>query len=192
MQVSQHCTFWNTPQVLERNKHYFSSYIYCRHSPGLSHWPSHLCSAHTLHEFDQPRLFLYFENNQSHDVRSVSPCFFFLRTTIIDDVLNHSIVTTTYAPLTDGQIAAVLRTALNPSNRFLPINDPIRIPFLAVFIDALGRIKTIARRPYGRLLDELVHSYREILRIGLPIPQHRGSILWNLGVNLSVRSDEMG
>ena len=147
---------------------------------------------HTLHEFDQPRLFLYFENNQSHDVRSVSPCFFFLRTTIIDDVLNHSIVTTTYAPLTDGQIAAVLRTALNPSNRFLPINDPIRIPFLQRFVEALKDVQEVTERPYGGLLDELIHSYREILRIGCPTPQDKGDTLWKLGMHLSDRFDENG
>ena len=103
-----------------------------------------------------------------------------------------SIGTTAYAPLTDMQIAAVLRTALNPSNRFLPINSPIRVKFLLRLILALEGVKEVAKRPYGRLLDELVHSCREILLIGLPIPQHRGSILWNLGVNLSVRFDENG
>ena len=94
--------------------------------------------------------------------------------------------------MTDAQIAGVLRTALNPSNRFLPINNPIRIPFLAVFIDALGRVKAVARRPYGRLLDELIDSYREFLHIGCPVPQCEGDVLWCLGVILSDRFDENG
>ena len=97
-----------------------------------------------------------------------------------------------YAPLTDAQIAAVLRTALNPSNRYLPINNPIRIPFLLTLANVLIDVKRVARKPYGRLLDELIHSYREILHIGCPILQVRGDILWNLGVNLSNRFDENG
>ena len=105
-------------------------------------------------------------------------------------MVNDSIGTTAYAPLTDAQIAAVMRTALNPNNRFLPINNPIRIPFLARFIDALEGVKKVARKPYGGLLDELIHSYREILRIGCPIPRLRGDILWNLGLTLSDRFEE--
>ena len=97
-----------------------------------------------------------------------------------------------YAPLTDAQIAAVLRTALNPNNRFLPINNSIRIPFLLEMVDALIDVKRVARRPYGGLLDELIHSYREILRIGCPTPQVKGNTLWNLGVDLSDRFDENG
>ena len=105
-------------------------------------------------------------------------------------MLNNSIGTTEYAPLTDVQIAAVLRTALNPSNQFLPINNPIRIPFLQKLALALDGVKEVSREPYGGLLDELVHSYREILRIGCPIPQFRGDILWNLGGTLSDRFKE--
>ena len=89
---------------------------------------------------------------------------------IINDMLNNLIGTTEYAPLTDAQIAAVLCTALNPSNRYLPINSPIRTQFLLRFVDALEGVKEVARGPYGGLLDELVRSYREILRIGCPIP----------------------
>ena len=110
----------------------------------------------------------------------------------INDVLNNLIGTTEYAPLTDAQIAAVLRTALNPNNRFLPINNPIRIPFLLELGNALIRVQRVARRPHGILLDELIHSNREILRIGCPIPQLKGKILWNLGVGLSGRFDENG
>ena len=80
-----------------------------------------------------------------------------------------------------------MRTALNPNNRFLPINNPIRIPFLTRFVNALKGVKEVAREPYGGLLDELIHSYREILRIGCPIPRIRGDILWNLGCTLSHR-----
>ena len=94
--------------------------------------------------------------------------------------------------MTDTQIAAVLRTALNPSNRYLPINNPIRIPFLLRFVDALIDLKRVTRRPYGGLLDELIHSNREILHIGCPIPEFKGNVLWNLGVNLSDRFDENG
>ena len=94
--------------------------------------------------------------------------------------------------MTDAQIAVVLRTALNPNNRFLPINNPIRIPFLLTLANVLIDVKRVARKPYGGLLDELVHSYREILRIGCPIPRLRGDILWNLGVTLSDRFDENG
>ena len=117
---------------------------------------------------------------------------FFLGTVIINDVLSNSIDTTAYAPLTEAQIAAVLRTALNPSNRFLPINNPIRIPFLVRLIFALTSVKNVAKRPYGGLLDELVHSYREILRIGRLLPQSEGELLWGLGVTLSNRFDENG
>ena len=114
--------------------------------------------------------------------------------TIIDDVLNDSIGTTAYAPLTDTQTATILRMALNPNNRFLPINSPIRTAFLLRFIDALIAMKGAARKPYGMLLDELIHSYKEILRIGRPtqVPQLRGVIIWNLGVTLSNRFDENG
>ena len=94
--------------------------------------------------------------------------------------------------MTDAQIAAVLRTALNPSNQFLPINNPIRIPFLQKLALALDGVKEVSREPYGGLLDELVHSYREILRIGCHIPQIRGDILWSLGETLSDRFDENG
>ena len=94
--------------------------------------------------------------------------------------------------MTDTQIAAVLRTALNPSNHYLPINNPIRIPFLLRFVDALIDLKRVARRPYGGLLDELINSYKEILRIGCPTPQIKGNTLWNLGVDLSDRFDENG
>ena len=111
---------------------------------------------------------------------------------IINDLLNNLIGTTEYAPLTDAQIAAVLRTALNPSNHFLPINSPIRIKFLLRLVLALIGVKKVSRKPYGGLLDELVHSYREILRIGCPIPRLRGDILWNLGGTLSDRFDENG
>ena len=107
-------------------------------------------------------------------------------------MLNDSTGTTEYAPLTDAQIAAVRRTTLNPNNRYLPINSPIRIQFLARFVDALEGVKKVARKPYGGLLDELVHSYREILRIGCPIPQIRRNILSSLGVTLSYRFDENG
>ena len=107
-------------------------------------------------------------------------------------MLNNLVGAAEYAPLTNAQIAAVLRTALNPSNHFLPINSPIRIPFLLKLGNALMRVQKVARRPYGRLLDELIHSNREILRIGCPIPQHKGKILWNLGVDLSDRFDENG
>ena len=72
-------------------------------------------------------------------------CSIFFRTTIIDNVVNDSIGTTAYAPLTDAQIAAVMRTALNPNNRFLPINNPIRIPFLTRFVNALKGVKEVAR-----------------------------------------------
>ena len=109
----------------------------------------------------------------------------------INDVLNNLIGTTEYAPLTDAQIAAVLRTALNPNNRFLPINNPIRIQFLLRFINALAGMLKVARRPYGGLLDELIHSNREALRIGHPFLV-RGDILWNLGIDLSDRFDENG
>ena len=94
--------------------------------------------------------------------------------------------------MTDTQIAAVLRTALNPSNHYLPINNPIRIPFLLRFVDALEDVQEVAERPYGGLLDELIHSYREILRIGCPTPQVKGNNLWSLGVDLSDRFDENG
>ena len=94
--------------------------------------------------------------------------------------------------MTDAQIAVVLRTALNPNNHFLPINNPIRIPFLLTLANVLIDVKRVARKPYGRLLDELTHSYREILRIGCPIPQLEGEILWNIGVGLSDRFDENG
>ena len=107
-------------------------------------------------------------------------------------MLNNLIGTTEYAPLTDAQIAAVLRTALNPSNRYLTINNPIRIPFLLRFVDALVNVYKAARRPYGVLLDELIDSNREILRIGCPTPQFKGAALWNLGANLSDRFDENG
>ena len=107
-------------------------------------------------------------------------------------MLNDSTGATEYAPLTDAQIAAVMRTVLNPNNRFLPINNPIRIPFLARFVNALKGVKEVVREPYGGLLDELVHSYREILRIGCPIPRLRGDILWNLGTTLSDRFNENG
>ena len=111
---------------------------------------------------------------------------------IINDVLDNLIGTTEYAPLTDAQIAAVLRTALNPSNRFLPINSPIRIMFLIRLVLALIGAKGISRRPYGGLLDELIHSNRQILRIGCPIPRVKGITLWNLGETLSHRFDENG
>ena len=111
---------------------------------------------------------------------------------VINDMLNNLIGTTEYAPLTDAQIAAVLRTALNPSNHFLPINSPIRIKFLLRLVLALIGVKKVSRKPYGGLLDELIHSNREILRIGCPIPQLKGEILWNLGVCLSDRFDENG
>ena len=91
-----------------------------------------------------------------------------------------------------SEIAAVLCTALNPSNNYLPINNPIRIPFLQRFVDALKDVQEVTERPYGGLLDELIHSNREILRIGCPIPQLKGKILWNLGVGLSGRFDENG
>ena len=94
--------------------------------------------------------------------------------------------------MTDAQIAAVLRTALNPSNHYLPINNPIRIPFLLRFVNALIDLKRVARRPYGGLLDELIHLNREILRIHCPIPQLKGTVLWNLGKDLSDRFDENG
>ena len=94
--------------------------------------------------------------------------------------------------MTDAQIAVVLRTALNPNNRFLPINNPIRIPFLLTLANVLIDVKRVARKPYGRLLDELIHSYREILHIGCPILQVRGDILWNLGIDLLFRFDENG
>ena len=100
--------------------------------------------------------------------------------------------TTEYAPLTDAQIAVVLRTALNPNNHFLPINNPIRIPFLLTLVNALIYVKRVARRPYGGLLDELIHLNREILRIHCPIPQLKGTVLWNLGKDLSDRFDENG
>ena len=109
---------------------------------------------------------------------------------IINDMLNNLIGTTEYAPLTDAQIAAVLRTTLNPSNRYLPINSPIRIPFLARFVNALEGVKKVSREPYGGLLGELVDSYREFLRIGCPTPRLRGDILWNLGGTLSHRFNE--
>ena len=64
--------------------------------------------------------------------------------------------------------------------------------FLIRLVLALIGAKGISRRPYGGLLDELIHSNREILRIGCPIPQHKGKILWNLGVDLSDRFDENG
>ena len=107
-------------------------------------------------------------------------------------MLNDLTGTTEYAPLTNAQIAAVLRTTLNPSNRYLPINSPIRLPFLARFVNALEGVKKVSREPYGGLLYELVHSYREILRIGCPIPRIRGDILWNLGCTLSDRFIENG
>ena len=107
-------------------------------------------------------------------------------------MLNGLIGTTAYSPLTDAQIAAVLRTALNPNNRFLPVNNPFRIPFLLRFVDTLEGVKNISSGPYGGLLDELIHSYREILRIGCHIPQIRGDILWSLGETLSDRFDENG
>ena len=107
-------------------------------------------------------------------------------------MLNDLTGTTEYAPLTNAQIAAVLRTALNPSNRYLPINSPICTQFLLRFVDTLEGVKEVARGPYGGLLDELVHSYREILRIGCPIPRLRGDILWNLGTTLSDRFNENG
>ena len=94
--------------------------------------------------------------------------------------------------MTDTQIAAVLRTALNPSNHYLPINDPIRIPFLLRFVDALEDVQEVTERPYGGLLDELIHSNREILRIGCPTPQIKGDTLWNLGIDLLRRFDENG
>ena len=119
-------------------------------------------------------------------------CSIFFRTTTIDSVLNGLIGTTAYSPLTDVQIAAVLRTVLNPNNRFLPVNNPFRIPFLLRFVDTLEGVKNIFSGPYGGLLDELVDSYREILRIGCPIPQIRRNILSSLGVTLSYRFDENG
>ena len=94
--------------------------------------------------------------------------------------------------MTDAQIAAVLRTALNPSNHYLPINNPIRIPFLLRLVDALKDVQEVTESPHGGLLDELIHSYREILRIGCHIPQIRGDILWSLGETLSDRFDENG
>ena len=94
--------------------------------------------------------------------------------------------------MTDAQIAAVLRTALNPSNHYLPINNPIRIPFLLRLVDALEDVQEVTERPYGGLLDELIHSYREILRIGCPTPQVKGNTLWNLGLDLSTQFDENG
>ena len=56
---------------------------------------------------------------------------------------------------------------------------------------ALEGVKEVAREPYGGLLDELVHSYREILRIGCH-SQLRGDVLSMLGVDLSDRFDENG
>ena len=94
--------------------------------------------------------------------------------------------------MTDAQIAAVLRTALNPSNHYLPINNPIRIPFLQRFVEALKDVQEVTESPYGGLLDELIDSNREILRIGCPHPQFEGGILWSLGLTLSDRFDENG
>ena len=99
--------------------------------------------------------------------------------------------TTAYAPLTDMQVAVVLRTTLSPNNRFLPINNPIRIPFFLKLVFALEDVKKVSRRPYGGLLDELVHSLREILRIGRH-SQLRGDVLGMLGIDLSDRFDENG
>ena len=64
--------------------------------------------------------------------------------------------------------------------------------FLIRLVLALIGAKGISKRPYGGLLDELIHSNRQILRIGCPIPQLKGEILWNLGVCLSDRFDENG
>ena len=117
---------------------------------------------------------------------------FFFRTAITDNVLNDTTLgTTAYAPLTDMQVAVVLRTALSPNNRFLPVNNPIRIPFLLKLVFALEDVKKVSRRPYGGLLDELVHSLREILRIGRH-SQLRGDVLGMLGIDLSDRFDENG
>ena len=111
---------------------------------------------------------------------------------IIDTVLNDLIDITAYPPLTDSQIAVVLRTALNPNNRFLPVNDPIRIPFLMRLFLALVDIQRVTKRPYGGLLDEIIHSNTEILHIGCPTVQLRGDTLWHLGTALSDRFDENG
>ena len=107
-----------------------------------------------------------------------------LRMTIINNILNDSIGTTEYALLTDMQIAAVLCTALNPNNCFLPINNPIHIPFLLKLDNALIGVKRVARRPCSGLHDELIHSNREILHIDCPFLV-REDVLWNLGVDLS-------
>ena len=53
-------------------------------------------------------------------------------------------------------------------------------------------MRKVARRSYGGLLNELIHSNREILRIGCPTPQDKGDILLNLGIYLSIRFDENG
>ena len=94
--------------------------------------------------------------------------------------------------MTDAQIAAVLRTALNPSNHYLPINNPIRIPFLLRLVDALEDVQEVTESPHGGLLDEFIHSNREILRIGCPTLQVKGETLWDLGLDLSDRFDENG
>ena len=117
---------------------------------------------------------------------------FRFRMMTIDDVLNDSVGTAAYAPLAGAQITAALRIALNPNNRFSPINNPIRIQFLLRLVLALEGVKEVAKRPYGRLLDKLIHSNRQILRIGCPTPRLRGNILWNLGGTLSDRFDENG
>ena len=117
----------------------------------------------------------------------------FISMTIIDDVLlNGSIGMTAYAPLTNRQIAEVLHTALNPSNHYLPIDNPICIPFLMRYIDTLNDLQRVTRSPYGEVLDELIRSNRELLRIGCPIPQVKGDALWNISVGLLDWYDENG
>ena len=53
-------------------------------------------------------------------------------------------------------------------------------------------VQEVTESPYGGMLDEFIHSYREILRIGCPTPQVKGVTLWNLGVVLSHRFYENG
>ena len=97
-----------------------------------------------------------------------------------------------YPSLTPSQIAAVLRTALDPNNHFLPVNGLIRIPFLVELFKTLAYVEGAAGSCSGSLLDERIDLSREILRIGCHFSEITGVFLWYLGVCLSLRFDKKG
>ena len=97
-----------------------------------------------------------------------------------------------HPPLTEFQVAAILRAAVDPKNCFLPADHPIRVEFLIQLVNALIDVECVTGDPRGDLRDERIQLNREILRIGCPRPGIEGGILWNLGIGLSDRFDEEG